>query len=45
MKLVLTSHDRKILIKRLVAAEETEKPDELLTVIHVIEVAFHQEEE
>lgn len=45
MTITLTQHDRKLLMERLETAEKMERPDEVVTVIHVTEIYVGQDYE
>lgn len=45
MTITLTEHDRKLLIKRLLEASESENAENIVTILHITEIySGHQEE-
>lgn len=45
MKIVLTEHDRQLLMKRFLAASAMENPDNIVTVLYVTEIHGGNREE
>jgi len=45
MTITLTSHDRQLLIERFMAAEQLDKPEEVVTILHIAELHIQQRHE